>query len=279
MRELLRKTIRQAYRRLLPTGARNSLHICLMFDRLDHPPEVVTDFAARHVLVLAPHMDDETIGCGGTILRHVAAGAKVTVLYLTDGRRGNPRLYANGHSSAHIAAAEAELVATRRREAQAAAEILGISEIKYLDGPDGHLEIVPSLVAPLRSLLEAQQPEIVYVPSVLDMHQDHWVTCGILYAALAEQRPAARPLIRGYEVWMPTLVNRLADITAVQQTKLAALRKFTSQLADVDYVRAVEGLNAYRSIHRGGGLGYAEGFHELSAEGFCTLYERIRQRP
>src|SRR5690348_6988030 len=54
---------------------------------LDWEPE------AGKVVVLAPHMDDEIIGCGGTIARHAAAGASVTVVYLTDGRRGSAALF------------------------------------------------------------------------------------------------------------------------------------------------------------------------------------------
>ena len=50
----------------------------------------VCEPANGRIVVLAPHMDDETLGCGGTIARHVRAGAQVTVIFLTDGRRGGP---------------------------------------------------------------------------------------------------------------------------------------------------------------------------------------------
>ena len=49
---------------------------------------LVWEPGAEKVMVLAPHMDDETIGCGGTLARHVRAGASVTVVFLTDGRHG-----------------------------------------------------------------------------------------------------------------------------------------------------------------------------------------------
>src|SRR3990170_3703757 len=54
---------------------------------LDRPP-------GSRILVLAPHMDDEALGCGGSLHRHVLAGESVTVAYLTDGRKGDPALNA-----------------------------------------------------------------------------------------------------------------------------------------------------------------------------------------
>src|SRR5262249_22255086 len=66
------------------------------------------------VVVLAPHMDDEIIGCGGTVARHVDAGADVTVIYLTDGRRGSAALFRLDGEALH--AAEEALVIRRKEE-------------------------------------------------------------------------------------------------------------------------------------------------------------------
>src|ERR1700722_16160488 len=67
------------------------------------------------VVVLAPHMDDEVIGCGGTLARHVAAGAKITVIFLTDGRHGGR--IPSGEAGARAQAGQQTLAEVRKAEA------------------------------------------------------------------------------------------------------------------------------------------------------------------
>ena len=81
-----------------------------------------------NVLVLAPHPDDEVLGCGGTICRHVAAGDSVTVLVAT---RGTRELYSD------------EGVERVRAEARKAHQILGVSETRFFDFPAPALDTVP----------------------------------------------------------------------------------------------------------------------------------------
>ena len=83
--------------------------------------------------MLAPHMDDEVIGPGGTLRRHVEAGAAVTVVFLTDGRMGG---YDDGTLSRR-----------RKEESRQAAELLGFGDLLFLDAPDGKLRDEPRLVA------------------------------------------------------------------------------------------------------------------------------------
>ena len=85
---MLDRLLRATYRRLQPT-ARNNLRTWLALEQRDSPPTPISDYAHRTVVVLAPHSDDETIGCGGTLARHVECGAQVHVIFLTDGRWGD----------------------------------------------------------------------------------------------------------------------------------------------------------------------------------------------
>ncbi|HLL52387.1 MAG TPA: PIG-L family deacetylase, partial [Myxococcaceae bacterium] len=84
----------------------------------------------RGAMVFAPHPDDETLGCGGTILRKRRAGAEVRIAFLTDGAA----------SHAHLVPREA-LRALREREALEAAGALGVeaSRVCWLGFPDGEL--------------------------------------------------------------------------------------------------------------------------------------------
>src|SRR3989338_967471 len=70
---------------------------------------------AQNVLVLAPHFDDETIGCGGTIRKHILGGNRVCVVYVTDGRKGIPDL-----------ADKEKVTEIRKGEAKKALGILGV---------------------------------------------------------------------------------------------------------------------------------------------------------
>jgi LmbE family N-acetylglucosaminyl deacetylase len=255
-----------------------SLQQLLFLLRDVNPPrEGITDFSAPRVLVLAPHMDDEVLGCGGTLRRHVLAGAAVTAVYMTDGCKGNPDLYQGSLPKAVIAEKELALSATRKDESARAAKILGIQELIFLDQPEGQLVPLAEVVGQVRDILQERQPTIVYLPSILDLHADHWATTRILYMATSELRFANdwRPVYRGYEIWTPLLASRLVDISEVIKTKEQAIEQFVSQLAQADFLRTILGLNAYRSLYQARGHGYAEAFYESTPENYCQLFERL----
>lgn len=201
------------------------------------------------VLVLAPHMDDEVLGCGGTLAAHSAAGAPVCAVYLTDGR------YGAGPGTAP----QAELAATRRAESQRAAQILGIGRQEFIDGAGNRLEFDRDSALRLRGLLSEIRPAIVYLPSFLERHADHRAT-GDLLAHAVDGLPFEFEC-RSYEVWTPLVPNRIVDIDATLARKRAALECYSSQLQHSDFGHFVFGLNAYRSsLLAGGACRFAEGF-------------------
>src|SRR5277367_2511320 len=120
MKRVVKKLAKSAYTRLIPRGARNSLRLWTLLHAPDRAPRMIRSFTADPVLVLAPHMDDEVIGCGGTLHRHVQAGAHVTVIYLTDGRSGDPNLPAGQI---------AQMIEERKDESRRATKLLGISDL------------------------------------------------------------------------------------------------------------------------------------------------------
>ena len=204
------------------------------------------------VLVIAPHPDDECLGCGGAIALHVKRGDAVSAVFLTSGELGLKKL-------AREAAWE-----TREAEAKAACHILGISRIDFLRLPDWNVrEDIEAAANTLRPFIKAAQPEVVYLPHSAEWHPDHRATLPILKTALVDLSPHA-PMLRAYEIWTPLAeYQHVEDISSVMNTKLAALREHRSQIADWDYVRAITGLNSYRGV-MAGRCEYAEVFQELS---------------
>ena len=204
------------------------------------------------ILVLAPHPDDEAIGCGGTLCRHVQAGDEVHVVFLTSGEKG-------GHGRS-----EAETVRVREGEARAAAKILGIAHLEFWHEPDGHLRATPAAVGKLRAKLKAFRPDVIYVTHDKEMHPDHRGAVRLLRRAL-KAAGGKRPDVLMYEVWTPTQkLDEIVDISPFLKTKLAAVRTYRSQCAVVGFVEAVRGLNRYRGeLHSWPGGDYAEVFTRL----------------
>lgn len=218
---------------------------------LDRPP-------GQRVLVLAPHPDDETIGCGGTLLKHVAAGDPVTCVYLTDGSRGNP----DCPDSIQVAR-------TRRREAEAAARVLGLNDLVFLGGADGALTASSELVAALRATLDKRQPDLVYVPFFLDPHPDHRAASDLLAAVVATGDFRFRCC--AYETWSPLLPNVLVNVSTQMETKLRAIGQYRSQVARGDYAGLTRGLNRYRTAQYSHQIGYAEAFYLAGVHDYLTL--------
>ncbi len=129
--------------------------------------------ASRSCVVVVPHPDDETFGCGATIARKTAAGAAVDVIVVTDGRAS--------HRSEHIT--PDELAALRTRELRAATLELGVSpaHVHQLGVADGTLIATRNRVRDeLADRLFDLAPDDVLVTSGLDWHDDHRVTSEIV---------------------------------------------------------------------------------------------------
>ncbi len=238
---------------------------------LDRPP-------GSRVLVLAPHMDDETLGCGGSLHRHVLAGESVTIAYLTDGRKGDPALNATTLPPVERERREDALAALRREEARGAAEILGVRDLRFLINRDQELRLTLRTRRQMRELLAELKPDLVYLPFPTDYHPDHRATNRIFLAALSVTRGFESPLCCGYEVWAPIAPNCLVDITSVAERKQRALAQFASQMATIDYSRCIMGLHAYRSMVHLRGRGFAEAFVLLPAREYQRAASRLLTR-
>lgn len=219
-----------------------------------------------NVLVLAPHPDDEVLGCGGTICRHVAAGDTVCVLVAT---RGMPELYSD------------EAINVVRSEARHAHAKLGVSQTRFLDFPAPALDTVPryQLAGAVSDCLRDVRPEVVYVPHHGDIHSDHF---HLHQAALVAARPLEGSAVRrilAYETlseteWAPPQMDSVfyptvfIDVSEFLQTKLDAMSCFKSQVKPPPNARSLRNITAL-AHYRGATVACD------AAEGFMLIREII----
>jgi LmbE family N-acetylglucosaminyl deacetylase len=126
--------------------------------------------------VFAPHPDDETLGCGGTIIRKRRAGAAVRIVFVTDGSMSHPRLMP-----------PEKMRDLRAAEALAAAQALGVDgrDVVFLDLPDGRLsEHEGEGAQKAAEVLRRDPPAEVFVPYHRDGPPDHLATTGLVLSAL-----------------------------------------------------------------------------------------------
>jgi LmbE family N-acetylglucosaminyl deacetylase len=148
-------------------------------------------------LIIAPHADDETLGCGGLIRRRLGEGASISVLYITDGSASHP-----GHTSV----SPTGLAARRKSEARAALALLGVASdrLHFLAVRDGTLAQLDAtaaadLVDHIGAEIARLQPGEIFLPCRADGSSEHDATFAFVHAALVKQ--ALTPRVLEYPVW------------------------------------------------------------------------------
>lgn len=221
---------------------------------------------AGRVLVIAPHPDDEILGCGGTIARLTDAGHEVQVAIVTRGQA--PRF-------------TTEAVDQVRGEARAAHDMLGVVRTHWLDFPAAELDTVPQvdLNQALADLIAAVAPDTVFLPFVGDIHVDHQ---RVFQSSMVAMRPRTEiypTRILAYETlsetnWSapcaaaPFVPNVSIDIGAALDRKLAAFRCFRSQQTVFPHERSIEAIEALARL-RGATV------HRRAAEAFLLIREVV----
>ena len=214
------------------------------------------------VLVVAPHPDDEVLGCGGTIARCADEGGEVHVAVVTTGR---PPAFTEA------------MTAAVRAEAGSAHRHLGGRETHWLDLPAAQLFETPhsELNAALQALVRDLRPDVLFVPFVGDMHMDHQlIFLSSMVAARPHQAEYPRTIL-AYETVSETNWNApyvtpgfvpqvFVDISRSLARKLEAMAMFRSQLRDFPHERSVETLQAL-AIVRGTTV------HRRAAEAFVLV--------
>jgi LmbE family N-acetylglucosaminyl deacetylase/glycosyltransferase involved in cell wall biosynthesis len=217
------------------------------------PHQAVDAIDAKSVLVLAPHPDDEAIGCGGAIALPVRNGARVRVVIATDGAGPG----GEGEATPSI----------REAESRQAARVLGYGEPVFWGVPDRSLAYGEHLVRRIGDVLE--DADLVYVPGLQEMHPDHRALA--LATAEALRRRGGTTRLAQYEVGVPLMPNLLLDITPVRETKQRAIACFASQLQLRPYDEYAAALNRFRAYSLAPSVEAAEAFHVVAARDLDEL--------
>ena len=218
-----------------------------------HPRDLLSLEGVERVLCVAPHPDDEVLGCGGLLAALVDRGCAVHTLILTGGEQGRPA--ASGKDGTGVAlpdeAAQAatapHLVAQRRQESERAATELGTPPPHFLGFADRTLRCGPALIQALAAAIAQHDPQILLLPSLSEPHPDHQAAA---LAGLSAARGAGSALhtVLFYECGAPLHANLHFPFDDVAERKWSALRCFASQLDVEDYephARAMAALRAF----------------------------------
>jgi N-acetylglucosamine malate deacetylase 1 len=214
----------------------------------------------QRVLAIAPHPDDEAVGCVGTLLLHGRSGDAVSLACITDGSRSR----AQGLGPDRMRA-------IRKQEAESAACLLKANHFDWIGLPEGSWSfeaLAPRLLAIFRQL----SPDIVYAPSRVDFHPEHQkVAHALARLLLSDAMGSVRATVRVYQLQVPltpVLTNLVTDCSSVSGECAAVLLAYRSQSANTG--RAVR-MWHYAAL-RYGMKRHAEEFWEMSAEQYCHLH-------
>jgi LmbE family N-acetylglucosaminyl deacetylase len=198
------------------------------------------------VLILAPHPDDEVLGCGGTIHKLVKKGVEVFVAILTNASKTDPLKYTE------------EKLLNVRNEARNACGFLGVKEIFFEDFPAPALDQYPSykMAEAISNIIKKIEPDTLYIPFRGDIHNDHKA---VFDAAMVASRPVgiySVKTIYAYETlsetewaypfageyFVPTIFETLDEESF--NVKLEAMKHYKSQLRAFPNSRSIEALEA-----------------------------------
>ncbi len=215
------------------------------------------------VLVIAAHADDEVLGCGGTISRHVGEGDIVYTVIMADGvssRKENDR----------------KEILDRTAAAERAREILGVKKNYYLEFPDNKMDSICMLeiIQRLESIVEEIRPNIIYTHHRGDLNVDHVVTHQAVLTACRPIPGSCVEAIYAFEImssteWAapqvsPFLPNHYVDITNYLMKKRSALQEYNIEMREQPHSRSIQNLMALAHF-RGNTMGVN------SAEAFITI--------
>ena len=189
----------------------------------------------KKVLVIAAHPDDELLGVGGTLALHAAAGDHVTCVVAAAGALKHD---SDGQKGVHA-------------QAQRAADVLGVHQLKLLDFPDQGLDrfSLVEIISPLEAIVETVRPDVVYLQYGYDINRDHQI---LFQAALVATRPMERFIqaVFAFDTVSSTewayprsfVPDTWVDISATLERKIEAMACYETELRDWPHPRSLHSL-------------------------------------
>lgn len=220
---------------------------------------------AGRTLVVAPHPDDEILGCGGTLLRRIEEGGVVGWLIVTG------MTVQAGWSTERISERDAEI--------EAVAKLVGFDKVFNLRLPTTKLDALPTsdMVSAVSSVFRSFEPDEVFVPHRGDVHSDHRVTFDAVVACVKWFRYPSVRRVLAYETVSETEFglaketafqpNFFVDIGDYLDRKLEIVHVYQTELGEFPFPRSPKAIRALAEW-RGASAGY------LAAEAFELLRER-----
>jgi LmbE family N-acetylglucosaminyl deacetylase len=209
-------------------------------------PYALTDISSKDALIIAPHPDDESLGCGGSIIKHIRAKSRVKVIFLTNGDKGDFQ----GRFGK-------EYVEIRKNSARKAMGILGVEDFEFWGYGDRELAAATGEAEEkLLYTIRAFSPSLLYAPSPLEAHPDHKAAFQIVW----NLRTRIQISYAFYEVLMALYPNALVDISDEMEQKRKAIESYHTEVYYNDYVTKVLGLNRFRTATLPKTIRYSEAF-------------------
>ena len=213
------------------------------------------------ILVVVAHPDDETLGCGGTIAKHIANGDNLTVMFMTDGVSSRTDKSSNAGELRHS-------------NAKNAMKILGVADMHFFNFPDNSMDTVPliELVKAIESIIGQVKPDTIYTHFAHDLNIDHRLIHSAVMTACRPQKGSSVKNILSFEVLSSTEWNSpsqpsfipqyIIDIDNYWDKKRQALQCYHEELRPFPHSRSDECIEAL-AILRGATHGFkkAEAFY------------------
>ena len=214
-------------------------------------------------LILAPHQDDEILGCGCFIMKMIKKGGKVKTVFFTDGSKSTEEI-------------EPEtLKKMRKTEAQEVAKKLGMELPKFLNIEDGELDHRDKGAAiKIAEIIKEFKPDLIMVPYFLDGHKDHSAVSGIFINALELIEYKGR--LFAYKINSPISVHGVThyiDCTDFMEYKASALELYESQSMSFESILLMDRLNGIIADAEDG----AELFRELNISAYGKAYKKYNK--
>lgn len=232
-----------------------------------------TMLLGESILVLAPHPDDEVIGCGGFLALARREGKSISVVIATDGIAAEPSPDRDRYSD------------EREGESRRGLATLGIEQVEFLRLPDrGLASNLPQLIEQISTRIDRLNPDLILAPAPFDLHPDHHMVSRAVWEIFQDTGRARSHrdiTIAFYETSQPLLPSSIVDITDVAETKFEAIRAHQSQMKIRDYVWFSRGLAQFRALTMPAEVKYAEAYRqitvrELGREPWSRFVEQLR---